>query len=302
MPNLSIIKGEPKLYNSKLIHKIFEDFVQTKCDDTKIAVIEECEYFILLGEFRRIIHERLISFNSGAEEAASNSEICTKKTYESLNSDANRIGNAIYNLLSKHPIEENADLIVAVCMKPSIELITTLLAIWKIGGAYLPLDAAFPMTYIEHALAESKPLLIVHDEDYENTSIFSKNKFASYQQLKKSSLFLSHQNIRKDKSLQKQELNDQLAIVMYTSGRSDEASGVRLYHSNLLNRLFWQFDRFPYSPSEKHAIFKTTLPFIDSVPEIWGPLLNGVILVIVPKVFTQNPEKLMEVLEKYRVS
>lgn len=228
--------------------------------------------------------------------------MCNKITYESLNSDANRIGNALYNLLSKYPIEENAELIVAVCMKPSIDLIITLLAIWKIGGAYLPLDAAFPLIYIEHALAESKPLLIVHDDDYENTSVFSNKKFASYQQLKKSSTYLSNQNIKKEQSLQKQDLNDQLAIVMYTSGSNGDASGVRLYHSHLLNRLYWQFDRFPYSPSEKHAIFKTALPFIDSVPEIWGPLLNGVIMVIVPKVITHNPEKLIEVLEKYRVS
>lgn len=46
-------------------------------------------------------------------------------------------------------------------------------------------------------------------------------------------------------------------------------------HSILMNRLRWQWERFPYSPTENIGVFKTALTFVDSISEIWGPLLNG---------------------------
>lgn len=51
--------------------------------------------------------------------------------------------------------------------------------------------------------------------------------------------------------------------------------GVRIPHSVVLNRLKWQWETFPYSSTEHIGVFKTALTFVDSVTEIWGPLLNG---------------------------
>lgn len=48
-------------------------------------------------------------------------------------------------------------------MAPSDKLIITLLAIWKAGCAYLPLDPTFPKNRIEHILNESKPVLVIYD-------------------------------------------------------------------------------------------------------------------------------------------
>lgn len=52
-------------------------------------------------------------------------------------------------------------------------------------------------------------------------------------------------------------------------------TGVRIPHSVVLNRLRWQWETFPYSSTERIGVFKTALTFVDSVSEIWGPLLNG---------------------------
>lgn len=46
----------------------------------------------------------------------------------------------------------------------------------------------------------------------------------------------------------------------------------------MLNRLQWQWEIFPYSLTEKIGVFKTALTFVDSVSEIWSPLLTGSIL------------------------
>lgn len=72
--------------------------------------------------------------------------------------------NNIKNINKSKP-NGDGDWIVAVCMTPSDYLITTLLSIWKTGGAYLPLDTNFPPNRIEHILNESKPVLVIHDDN-----------------------------------------------------------------------------------------------------------------------------------------
>lgn len=49
-------------------------------------------------------------------------------------------------------------------MQPSDHLVMTLLAIWKAGAAYLPLDHAFPGPRIEHIVREAKPAVIIYDQ------------------------------------------------------------------------------------------------------------------------------------------
>jgi acyl-coenzyme A synthetase/AMP-(fatty) acid ligase len=77
--------------------------------------------------------------------------------------------------------------------------------------------------------------------------------------------------------------------------------GCRLPHSIVQNRLEWQYQRFPFSSTEKNAVFKTALTFVDSVAEIFGPLLNGLKLIVVPKDITVDPEKLVAILEEYKI-
>lgn len=92
-----------------------------------------------------------------------------------------------------------------------------------------------------------------------------------------------------------------LAIVIYTSGSTGVPKGVRLPHEVILNRMQWQFRTFPFSKTEKNCIFKTSLTFVDSISEIWGPLVNGLTIVIIPKKLTQDPERLVKKMEEYQV-
>lgn len=78
-------------------------------------------------------------------------------------------------------------------------------------------------------------------------------------------------------------------------------TGVLLPHATILNRLEWQWQELPYAKDEKNCIFKTSLTFVDSVSEIWGPLLQGRTLVVVPKHVTKDPERFVSVLEEHKV-
>lgn len=50
------------------------------------------------------------------------------------------------------------------------------------------------------------------------------------------------------------------------------------------------------------CVFKTALTFVDSVSEIWGPLLSGLCILVVPKSLTKDPEKLVNLIDEYQVN
>ena len=197
-----------------------------------------------------------------------------------------------------HANQDN-DFIVAVCMQPSDNLVTTLLAIWKCGAAYLPLDVTFPANRIEHILGESKPVLVIIDDNFDRPEVFGTVKAIKFNELKKESVAFSNANIDISETLT--EGSSDLGLVLYTSGSTGVPKGVRVPQSIVQNRLEWQWKRFPYSPTEIYGIFKTALTFVDSVSEIWGPLLNGLTVVVVPKEVTKDPQRLVDMLEEYKI-
>ncbi|XP_017779478.1 PREDICTED: dimodular nonribosomal peptide synthase-like, partial [Nicrophorus vespilloides] len=181
-------------------------------------------------------------------------------SYHDLNATANRIARLIKATIMEKSIPRNADgdYIVAICMQPSDKLISVLLAVWKAGAAYLPLVPTFPALRIEHILRESKPALVIYEN--EDKSFGAVSKFSV-----KELFCLSHE---------------------YDSGNLEDQ---------------WQFKAFPYSRTEQVGIFKTALTFVDSVSEIWGPLLNGLSILVVKKETTKDPEEMVALLEKYQI-
>ena len=87
-----------------------------------------------------------------------------------------------------------------------------------------------------------------------------------------------------------------LAVVLYTSGSTGTPKGVRLEHQTIYHRLRWQWKTFPFDQDEVGCC-KTALTFVDSIAEIWAPLLAGIPVHVVPKAVTQNTEQFINQLE-----
>lgn len=268
IPQLSVIKGEQRELVPKLLHKIYEENLELIPDRKQ---------------------QPAIIFT----DSKNNEQIIT---YDEFNKMGNKFANVILTNADKCKSIKNqdGDWIVAVCMQPSNKLILTLMSIWKSGAAYLPIDPSFPANRVEHILNESRPILVIHDESSHDLSIFGHTPCISFDQLEMQASDCSWDNIPISRTLT--HGNSELGIVLYTSGSTGVPkgkaikpslevkylkilfyflSGVRLPHSVILNRLQWQWNTFPHSPTEKIGIFKTALTFVDSVPELWSPLLNG---------------------------
>ncbi|CAG9772921.1 unnamed protein product [Ceutorhynchus assimilis] len=263
IPQLSIIKGPTRPLQPNVLHNIFEK-VANGPHKSNIALIfqENCQ------------------------------------TYEQVDKLSNQFARVIRQAVIENNLQKNhdGDYIVAVNMHPSDSLVIILLSIWKAGCAYLPLDHAFPGQRIEHIIRESRPVMIIFDEDssfYLNTFKLSVEEISQHGSQQSDASLKENGRLRHSK--------DDLAVVLYTSGSTGVPKGVRLPHKVILNRLQWQFKRFPYSPTEKVCVFKTALTFVDSIAEIWGPLLNGLTILVVPKALTKDPEKLVNLIDKYQI-
>ncbi len=77
--------------------------------------------------------------------------------------------------------------------------------------------------------------------------------------------------------------------------------GVMLHHGAIMNRLNWQFNRFPFEKNEVCCL-KTKLTFVDSITEIFGPLLKGVRLVVFKRSTIRNVESFVASLEAAGIS
>ncbi|GJQ71326.1 hypothetical protein Trydic_g11060 [Trypoxylus dichotomus] len=266
LPDLSVIKGPINYLQPNLLHKLFEDIAA--CNEDSIAIIYE------------------------------DADVLKRHTYKELNELSNRLSRSLLDAIVKNNLPRNndQDYIIAVSMYPSDKLVATLLAIWKCGAAYLPLDPSFPEPRVEHIIQESKPAIVIYEED---SNAFLNTQRFSYDDILNLSSNYTNSNLTDTECLE--QVKDDLAIVLYTSGSTGIPKGVRLPHKVILNRLYWQFKTFPYSASEKVGVFKTALTFVDSVSEIWSPLLNGLAILVVRKAVTQDPQKLVALLEKCKI-
>ncbi|EFA09829.1 beta-alanyl-bioamine nonribosomal peptide synthetase ebony isoform X2 [Tribolium castaneum] len=264
LPQLSILKGPTRPLVVSQLGRIFEKVAAGPAASNIALIFEEN------GQSRQL-------------------------SYSQVDQITNKFARVISETIKTKNLKPNSDgdHIIAVNMHPSDHLILVLLSIWKSGCAYLPLDHSFPASRIDHIIQESKPVIVIYDED-------SKNFPAklSYEEL------LTASDGRSDKRLEDKERvyqKDDLAIVLYTSGSTGIPKGVRIPHKIILNRLQWQFKTFPFSETEKVCVFKTALTFVDSVCEIWGPLISGISILIVPKSVTLDPEKLIQKLDDYKI-
>lgn len=266
IPALSILRGEvcPFISTPLLLHRLLEQTVR------------------LSGQKKALtFHSKTLSFNT-LDAAASRLARALLQHVHSTRAQANKDG----------------DFLIAVCMDPSEQLVVTLLAVWKIGAAYLPLDPSFPPARVSHILSEAEPLLVIADKD--DKKLFGSFRgIVQYEQLQQQATDLSPEPVPDSQMLTGG--NTSLALVLYTSGSTGIPKGVRLPHQVVLNRLHWQWCAFPYGPEEHTCVFKTALTFVDSVAELWGPLLQGRNVLVVPRDVTKDPERLLHVLEEQKV-
>ncbi|ASU97648.1 non-ribosomal peptide synthetase DhbF [Bacillus subtilis] len=218
-------------------------------------------------------------------------------SYAELNERANR--------LARFLISEGVgpEQFVALALPRSLEMAVGLLAVLKAGAAYLPLDPDYPADRIAFMLKDAQPAFIMtntkaanHIPPVENVP---KIVLDDPELAEKLNTYPAENPKNKDRTQPLSPLNT--AYVIYTSGSTGVPKGVMIPHQNV-TRLFAATEHwFRFSSDDIWTMFHS-YAFDFSVWEIWGPLLHGGRLVIVPHHVSRSPEAFLRLLVKEGVT
>lgn len=192
-------------------------------------------------------------------------------SYRELNEQANQVA---------HYLRERGvgpDTLVGLCVERSPAMVVGLLGILKAGGAYVPLDPNYPAERLEFMISDSAPLLVLTEELLEHRLPLSrvprlrldadKELFGAYPR---------HNPLPNEVGL----TSEHLAYLIYPRTSTGRPRGMMGLHRSTVNRLMSDV-----------CSQKTSISSVDSVWEIFGPLLAGTRLVIIPTASIKDPEK-----------
>ena len=221
-----------------------------------------------------------------APEAGAVTSAGRSMSYRELDEASNRLA----HLLIGHGVGPGES--VALLFSRSAEAIVAILAVLKTGAAYLPIDPAVPPARIQFMLADATPIAAITTTELRP-------------RLDRCDLLVVDIN---DAHIHTQPTTalpcpapDDIAHIIYTSGTTGVPKGVAVTHYNV-TRLFDSLDvGLELSPGQVWTQCHS-LAFDYSVWEIWGALLHGGRLVVVPESVAGSPEDFHALLVTEKVS
>ncbi|HSK77696.1 MAG TPA: amino acid adenylation domain-containing protein [Thermoanaerobaculia bacterium] len=169
---------------------------------------------------------------------------------------------------------------VALCIERSPEMVIGILGILKAGGGYVPLDPSYPAERLQWILEDSRAPVLVTKSNLLESLPASDARVICLDQLPEGGL---------ETSLEAGSFPESLAYVIYTSGSTGRPKGVPIRHANVV-RLFTATDEwYGFGPEDVWTLFHS-FAFDFSVWELWGALLYGGRLVVVPYLVSRSPE------------
>ncbi|CAJ9711580.1 non-ribosomal peptide synthetase [Burkholderia pseudomallei] len=207
-------------------------------------------------------------------------------SYAELNARANRLA----HYLQARGVGPGR--LVALCAERGIEMVVGLLAILKAGGAYVPLDPAYASDRLRGIVEDSQPALVLADAvgraalgelDGALPVIDPETDALRWREMPATNPEVASQHVH------------HLAYVIYTSGSTGRPKGVMVEHAQVV-RLFGATQAwFGFDERDVWTLFHS-YGFDFSVWEMWGALLHGGRLVIVPTEVTRTPSAFFALL------
>jgi amino acid adenylation domain-containing protein len=246
-----------------------------------------------MAERQSYPHNRSVSELVAAQAAATPDAVALMArgesiTYGELDKGANQLANYLIAL------GVGPEAIVGLCLDRSPESVMCALAVLKAGGAYLPLDPAFPAERLLFMLNDARPRVLITRAELAGR--FSEGPWKVV-------------SVDRDREIENHSTDapanqvtpDNLAYVIYTSGSTGRPKGVEITHKSLLNLVSWHRREFEVTRQDR-ASHLASVGFDAAVWEVWPYLTAGASLHLPDEVTRISPELLRDWLSANQIT
>lgn len=269
---VAISEGEVRKLALRVETLLASGLADPLCSVGKIALLPIAERNFLLNDWQgdidavrgdTCVHDLFAEQAARTPDAVAATFENRSLTYRELDGRANTVANAL-RLRGVGP-----EVLVAVCIERSLDLIVGLLGVLKAGGAYVPLDAAYPRERLGMMLEDSSaPLLLTQ-----------KHLAGRLPEHGAEVLCIESISLDSDASaVASGATPDNLAYVIFTSGSTGRPKGVMVQHGNVVNFFTGMDARIGTKPGVWLAV--TSISFDISVLELFWTLTRGFEVVI----------------------
>ncbi|WP_189457591.1 non-ribosomal peptide synthetase, partial [Aquimarina muelleri] len=270
------------LHYQELLFSIVKDITQPIGDLSMLTSSEEIQLF---ESFNRTLvtypkNKTIVDLFSDQASRTPNAIAVVFKgmelSYEELDKRSNQLG---------HYLREKGvkpDDLVGICLERSLEMLIGILGILKSGAAYVPIDPDYPKDRIDYTLDDAG-INIVLSSAY-GSRVLKNNKDLIILLLDGDCDVIGGFS---ENGLSNVSSPSDLAYVIYTSGSTGKPKGVLITHTNVVRLFYNDSCLFDFSSQDVWTLFHSFC-FDFSVWEMYGALLHGGRLVVVPKEVTKN--------------
>ncbi|MET9440754.1 amino acid adenylation domain-containing protein [Streptomyces sp. NPDC006610] len=216
-------------------------------------------------------------------------------TYAELDARANRLA----RLLAERGAGPGR--VVALALHRGPRLLPALLAVLKTGAAYLPLDPGHPAERLRLVMDDTAPVLLVTETGLAPRLTGAVPAVVLDDPAVEADLAARPAEAPTDAGRQAPGSPSDIAYIIHTSGSTGRPKGVPVPHANVVRLFAAAAEHFDFGPDDVWTLFHS-YAFDFSVWEIWGALLHGGRLVVVPHAVSRSPRDFLRLLHREGVT
>lgn len=265
---------------------------------SRLPLLDDTERSTLLKEWNDTarafpveagLHDRFAARVDAAPDAVALCCDGERLSYRELDQRANQVA----HLLRGRGV--GPDVMVGLCLERGLRQVVGILGVLKAGGGYVPLDLANPSERIAFILEDSGVGLLLTEQAQREALPEHGAELVCFDQ---DADALAQQPVTRPEPLTRPE---HLAYVIYTSGSTGRPKGVLIEHGMVLRLFDASDEHFGFGPDDVWSLFHSCA-FDFSVWELWGALLNGGRLVVVPYLVSRETDAFYELLSQEGVT